>query len=270
MSIVDCFFIDLVENALSGDRIEGRNHPTFSTLFANWPVFKETPLVTVRKTAWKKALVEMEWFLTGNAACPTEIMDWWDGQLNPQGLYRRGYAYQLRYFGGQFDQINHLLQSIRRYPYSRRHILTTWNPEDMSKIAEINENPHTPATCHTSFNQYFVRNGELHGKTYQRSADILLGVPHNWIQQWALLLWIAAQTGLKPGLLGWEAGDAHIYDDPTHLDVARAMVDAPPRRVEPLPELVYHGGPDTAFFADDFEMVGDIPEPVTTLRPKRF
>lgn len=267
MNQADICYQSLIEQVLEyGDLIETRNHPAYSLITSELIAFTQTPLVTVRKTAWKKALREMEWFLSGDPKCPDELIDWWDGQLNPDGMYICGYGHQLRHYGvSAFDQIQHLIEGIKEHPYSRRHVMTTWNPEEMSIITQLNENPKTPTTCHLTLNIYSVRNGFLHANTTQRSADILLGVPHNWIQHYALLLWLAHQTGLKHGMLIWNFVDLHLYDEHSHIEVADAIIGCDLANRTPV-KMVYNGTGD--FKASDFEIVGEIAEPVTTIRPK--
>ena len=256
---------------LHGDTIIGRNGPT-KRLFAPQPVrFQTTPLVTIRKTAWKKAIREMEWFLSGDATCPPELLDWWATQLNPDGQYIEGYSHQFRSFNGTFDQISALIEGIKTHPFSRRHVITTWNPEFMGEICEINDNPNTPTPCHTSFAQFSVSSaGLLSMLSVQRSADMLLGVPHNWIQSWAFLLWLCVQTDYTPGDLTWIFGDAHIYCEESHIEVVTQMRYLLDNTVpSPLhsPRLIYNGKPGDEFKASDFEMVGKIPEPAITIRP---
>jgi len=267
MNQADHYYQSLIQQVLEyGDLIETRNHPAYSLITSDLITFTQTPLVTVCKTALKKALGEMEWFLSGSDQCPAELLDWWDGQLNPTGRYFNGYGSQLRHFGHNgFDQIKNLINGIKDHPHSRRHVITTWNPDDMSRITQINENPKTPTTCHNTLTQAFVRNGKLSLRTYQRSADILLGVKHNWCQTWALLLWLANQTGLQPWLLMWQFGDLHLYDEPSHIEVADAIIGCDLANRTPV-KMVYHGTGD--FKASDFEIVGEIAEPVTTIRPK--
>ncbi len=272
MNQADCHYQSLIEQVLDyGDLIETRNHAAYSLITSDLITFTQTPLVTVRKTAWKKALREMEWFLSGDQKCPDELLDWWDGQLNQFGKYLRGYGDQLIHwqslgsFDTGFNQIKQLITGINEHPYSRRHIITTWNPLDMSLITEFNENPKTPTTCHNTLTQAFVRHGELSLRTYQRSADILLGVPHNFCQTCALLLWLCNQTGLQPGLLMWQFGDLHLYDEPSHIEVADAIIGCDLANRTPV-KMVYNGTGD--FKASDFEIVGEIAEPVTTIRPK--
>jgi thymidylate synthase len=100
--------------------------------------------------------------------------------------------------------------------------MTVWNPAEMASISEVNENPNTPTTCHSTLIQCFVSpGGILHMKHYQRSADMLLGVPHNWIQHWAFMLYLAHHTGLSVGSMYWILGDAHIYDEESHVLAAK-------------------------------------------------
>lgn len=272
MNKIDKRYCQLIKDIyIHGDTLAGRNGTT-KRLFAPQPIrFQTTPLVTVRKTAWKKALREMEWFLSGDATCPTELLDWWITQLNPDGQYIEGYSHQFRSFNGTFDQISALIDGIKTHPYSRRHVITTWNPEFMGEICDINENRNTPTPCHTSFAQFSVSSDSvLSMLTVQRSADMLLGVPHNWIQSWAFLLWLCAQTGYVAGELTWVFGDAHIYCEPSHLEVADKMwyllENTRPNLIN-LPRLVYNGKPGDYFKAGDFEIVGEIPDPIITTRP---
>jgi thymidylate synthase len=221
----------------------------------------------------------MEWFLSGNPVCPPTLLDWWKAQLSELGCYHRGYGEQLRRFAGHcpivFDQISALIEGIRTHPYSRRHVITTWHPGEMSIITELNGNPLTPTTCHTTVAQFFVsREGLLSMHSYQRSADMLLGVPHNWIQSWALLLWLAAHTETIPDKLLWTFGDAHIYQEQSHLEVISQITDPKYLRfscVNAKARLTYTGKVNEVFKpfkADDFEMIGTIPAPISTIRPK--
>lgn len=276
MTKTDTIYQSLIQYILSkGELITSRNGTVKRCFDLPTITFDSTPLVTVRKTAWKKALREMEWFLSGNNTCPNELLDWWTGQLNKDNRYIGGYTDQLSSFlteDGIFDQIAHLIHGIKHHPFSRRHVITTWNPADMHKITRLNLNDKTPTTCHNTLTQFFVSNNHfLSLKTYQRSADMLLGVPHNWIQTWALLLWIANQTDTIPHKMLWTFGDAHIYQEPSHLEVAEGIANLNPKLVDTSPRLALIGGESfisNRFVEHDFIMVGNIPEPIITVRPR--
>lgn len=137
----------------------------------------------------------------------------------------KGYGHQWRNFGaiedeavdvGAFgqrsvlysregiDQIEWVINEIKTNPNSRRMIVTGWNPHE---IEDVDLPP-----CHTLF-QFFVEDGKLSCQLYQRSADILLGVPFN-IASYALLTHlIAAECGLGVGEFVWTGGDIHVYSN---------------------------------------------------------
>lgn len=201
---------------------EGRNAITTRLDLAQCKVIlKEFPVVTVKKTAIKKALTELEWFLSGNNKCPENLLDWWEGQLNPQGRYIGGYTDML---SGKYNQVHERIKSIRSNPNSRRHIITTWDPLTCDNITVLNENPKTPTPCHLSFVQFICEGNRMDMLSYQRSGDILLGVPHNWVQHWALLTYICAHTGHKPRNLIWEGGDIHLYNEKSHIEAIEQIL----------------------------------------------
>lgn len=140
----------------------------------------------------------------------------------------------------------------------------------MANITTTNDNPNTPTTCHNTCTQFFVRQGKLHLKTYQRSADMLLGVPHNWVQTWALLVYMANRTGFKVGTMQWTFGDAHIYNEESHLEVASSFIDFAFTYGGLLAkEIKLEYNPTSLeFLASDFSTIGTISDPKILTRPK--
>ena len=144
------------------------------------------------------------------------------------------------------DQIAQLIESIKSNPDSRRHIVSAWN------VAEIDEMALPP--CHTMF-QFYVANGKLDCKLYQRSADAFLGVPYN-IASYALLTMLIAQVcGLQPGRFIHTFGDAHIYL--SHIDKVNEQLS---RSVDtyPLPDMQINPTITSIdeFTMDDFILTG--------------
>lgn len=263
---------------VAGDDVVTRNHLAISHFDLPNTTFTEFPLVTLKKTAVKKAIKEMEWFMSGQSVCPDNLRDWWRGQLNEFGQLVNGYSWQFRAsscadgYGilREFDQVKFILDGLKNNPNSRRLVISVWNPGEMANITETNGNPNTPTCCHSIVVQFFVRNDKLHMKTYQRSADMLLGVPHNWVQSWAMLLYFAYHSGLEVGSMIWMWGDAHIYQEKTHMAAAQKMLntDAPFGGTVNLcynPKTIEYDMVGVPIFrADDFETIGEIPEPVVT------
>ncbi len=125
---------------------------------------------------------------------------------------------------GEVDQIKQVIEDIKKTPYSRRLIVTAWNPAELDDIVEREGLP----PCHTLF-QFYVNNGKLSVQLYQRSADSFLGVPFN-IASYALLLMMVAQvTGLKPGEFVHTFGDVHIYSN--HMKQVREQLKRKPKRL---------------------------------------
>jgi len=277
--------------------VETRNHSCYCNPFLDNVTFNALPLITVRKTAWKLALTEMEWFMSGDSKCPEKLAKWWAGQLDENGSYQNGYATQFReaiynnekyydfteeeeYMHSWFDQVSYILDGLKHHQHSRRLVMSSWNTGDMANITNTNNNSQTPSTCHGSLVQFFVVNSALHLKQYQRSSDLLLGVPHNFVQYWALLTYFAFHSNLKVGSLTWVFGDAHIYNEESHIEAANQIIKVLMNRnnsgfVEPVElklsynysgELDSFGTPK--FAAADFTIEGEIPKPTVLIKPK--
>lgn len=282
------FFGILEELYIHGEERKTRNSKCMSEFF-NYNKFTSLPLVTVKKTAWKTALKEIEWFLSGEIVCPEGTLrdKWWKGQLGSYNQYDNGYPTQLRRSTmyntrlGEvcFDQIKYLINSLKNHPNSRRHVISAWNTGEMANITETNKNPNTPTTCHMTMIQCFVRNeNKLEMMVYNRSQDVLLGLPHNWVQHWALGLYLAHWSGLDFKKLIEIQGDYHIYDEPTHLDAAREIIDHTYDHVQDIAKPIMTYNPPMCedefgtpkFTATDFRIEGEIPEPIKDFKIKRL
>lgn len=161
------------------------------------------------------------------------------------------YGYQWRHWpdrnGGEIDQLQRAIDTIKNNPTSRRNIISAWNVADIDEMAIAGLPP-----CHTMF-QFNVRSDKLDCQLYQRSADTFLGVPFN-IASYALLTSMIAQvTGLKPGEFVHTFGDAHIYNN--HIDQVNEQLTR-----EPLPLSTLKLNPDVKnifdFRFEDIELVG--------------
>ena len=214
------------------------------------------PLLTTKKLHLKSIILELLWFLRGDTNVKwlqergVSIWNEWadeNGELGPV------YGHQWRHWqspgGGEIDQIAKVVESIRKKPDSRRHIVSAWNPAEVERMAL--------PPCHALF-QFYVANGKLSCQMYQRSADLFLGVPFN-IASYALLTQMMAQvTGLQADEFVLTLGDAHLYLN--HLDQAREQLSRPPR---PLPRIRLN--PEVkdlfAFRYEDFTLEGYEPHP---------
>lgn len=149
------------------------------------------------------------------------------GELGP--IYGKQWTRWLSPAGNEINQIQNIVDLIKKDPTSRRMIVSGWNVGEIQEL--IKDHNHAPPPCHTLF-QFMVINGKLSCQLYQRSADVFLGVPFN-IASYALLTMMMAQvTGLEPGEFIHTFGDVHIYSN--HVEQVKEQLSRDPR---PLPTI---------------------------------
>lgn len=192
------------------------------------------PLVTTKKVHLKSIIHELLWFLKGEtniAYLKENGVSIWDEWANEAGELGPVYGKQWRSWEGKdgkvVDQIQELIDQIKRTPDSRRLIVSAWNVADLPQMALM--------PCHTLF-QFYVANGKLSCQLYQRSADVFLGVPFNIASYALLTLMIAQVCGLQPGDFVHTFGDAHIYTnhfEQVNTQLARAPYPLPTMRLNP-------------------------------------
>jgi thymidylate synthase len=209
------------------------------------------PVMTTKRLHLKSIIHELLWFLSGSTNIKylqdkgVRIWNEWadaDGNLGPV------YGYQWRSWpaadGTHIDQISAVVESLKRNPDSRRHIVSAWNPGEIDKMAL--------PPCHILF-QFYVAGGRLSCQLYQRSADIFLGVPFNIASYALLTLMIAKVTGYKPGEFIHTLGDAHIYLNHTEqvkLQMTREPMPLPVMTLNPAVTDIF------SFTYEDFTLSG--------------
>ncbi|MEL6257696.1 MAG: thymidylate synthase [Pseudomonadota bacterium] len=214
------------------------------------------PLLTTKKLHLKSIIYELLWFLRGDTNVRwlqergVSIWDEWadaDGELGP--VYGRQWRSWAAPDGRVIDQIQGVLDELRRNPQSRRLVVSAWNPADVQDMAL--------PPCHCLF-QFHVGHGRLNCQLYQRSADVFLGVPFNIASYALLTMMMARAVDLEPGDFVHTLGDAHLYLN--HLEQAERQLT---REIRPLPTMTLADG-KTDLFAwdyDDFALSGYDPHP---------
>ena len=195
-----------------------------------FPLSEGFPVLTTKKLHLRSIIYELLWFLRGDTNIKylkDHGVSIWDEWADANGDLGPVYGSQWRSWpdghGGTIDQIANVVRQIKENPYSRRLLVTAWNPTEIEDMAL--------PPCHCLF-QFYVSDGKLSCQLYQRSADIFLGVPFN-IASYALLTMMMAQVcGLEPGDFVHTLGDAHIYKN--HLDQVHLQLSREPR---PLPHM---------------------------------
>ncbi|MCE1188682.1 MAG: thymidylate synthase [Ignavibacteria bacterium] len=263
-------YLDLVKLVIA----EGVRKPTrtgidtISYFSANYRVdlSKGFPLLTTKKMEWKSLLHEVLWYLSGdnhirNLRKHTKI---WDAWADEEGNLETAYGYYWRKFPSavkdqsgnwkvtEVDQIQYVIDEIKRNPYSRRLVVTAWEPGNAtgSKLPP----------CHYTY-AFNVQNRKLNCHLTQRSGDIALGIPFNLAAYAILTQIIAQETGLGLGIFSHTIIDAHIYvaDPGTEMeryDHLKGLHEQLTREPMDLPQLVIAKKPINELTFDDFELVG--------------
>ena len=221
-----------------------------------YPLSEGFPVLTTKKLHLRSIIYELLWFLRGDTNIKylkDHGVSIWDEWADANGDLGPVYGSQWRSWpdghGGTIDQIANVVRQIKENPYSRRLLVTAWNPTEIEDMAL--------PPCHCLF-QFYVSDGKLSCQLYQRSADIFLGVPFN-IASYALLTMMMAQVcGLEPGDFVHTLGDAHIYKnhlDQVHLQLSREPRPLPHMRINPAVKDIF------SFQYEDFTLEDYNPHP---------
>lgn len=281
-------YLALLRQALDhGDQRVDRTGIGTLSLFgasARFDLAQSTPILTTKRVYWKTAVKEMLWFLTGGtnirALLQQNVRIWSDwplaryrretgesigqaqfearivadpefaacwGELGP--VYGKQWRRWVGPDGREFDQIAGVIEMLRSNPSSRRILFHAWN------VAEIDQMSLPP--CHMVY-QFHVAAGRLSCLLFQRSVDLMLGAPFNWVGASALQLMLAQQAGLEPGELVWFGGDVHLYLN--HRVQARTQLEREPRPW-PTMRLVRKPASIDGYTIDDFVVDGYEPHP---------
>lgn len=220
------------------------------------------PLLTTKKMAFKSIKVELEGFIKGKTkkswyqerGC--RIWDeWCSPKIYPNNyeslsnaeqkdVMKAGnelgevYGAQWRNFNGEVDQLKNVIDEIKKGDgiCNRRLVVSAWNPLVMDNMAL--------PPCHVLF-QLTVANDFLNLTWYQRSCDLMIGIPFNIASYGLLLHLIAKETGLLEGQLTGMLNNVHIYEN--HQTGAILQIRREPLK---LPELSTNG--DGGIFEWDY------------------
>ncbi|AGR41435.1 thymidylate synthase [Spiroplasma taiwanense] len=253
-------YLELVNDILkNGEKREDRTNTGTISKFgiqSRYDLRDGFPLITTKKVFFKGIVHEILWFIKGD----TNIKYLIDNGVNiwnewPFEIFKKSkdynnesltefiekirkdnnfakkhgdlgpvYGKQWRNFNG-VDQFAKLINDIKTNPFSRRLIISAWNPAEIETMAL--------PPCHSLFQFYVSKDGYLDLQLYQRSGDIFLGIPFNIASYSLLLTLVALECSLKPRYFIHTIGDGHIYLN--HLDQINIQLSRTPM---PLSKLI--------------------------------
>lgn len=276
-------YLNVMSNILRcGNEREDRTGTGTLSLFApqfRFDISTSLPLLTTKFVPYKTVLKELLFFLKGHTdsmVLEEQGVSIWKANTTRDFLDKRGlldypegdmgpmYGYNWRHFGaeykgcnikpeGGFDQLSNLIHGLRTDPYSRRHMITTFDPSVVHKSVL--------APCHGIVTQFYVSDKKyLSCHVYCRSSDSFLGLPFNIASYAMLTAIIAKMCDMFPLELVISTGDCHIYKN--HIT---QVVEQLKRPSFPFPVFIVSDDVRSKTFdeltLDDFELVGYLHHP---------
>jgi thymidylate synthase len=253
-------YLDLIKYILEhGEKRDDRTGTGTISIFGTqtkYDLREGFPLLTTKKVLFNGVLRELLWFLKGSTNINDDLAEHtpiWNAWADENGELGPIYGYQWRkwpkytlnpntgeYTRSHIDQIQNAIDLIKHNPDSRRIIVSAWNVADLDKMAL--------PPCHLLFH-FYVINGRLDCQLYQRSADMALGVPFNIASYALLMMMIAQECNLTPGIFTHTLGDAHVYLN--HLEGLELQLTRTPG---PLPTVTIAKKPFWELTFEDFQL----------------
>ena len=238
-------YLDIVNNVLEhGQWKETRTGLRALTTFGE--VFRHNmsdgfPLVTTKTMAVKTMWTELEGFIKGIVSkkwYQDRGCNIWNEWSNPLGNSDDDlgpiYGYQWRRFNHvydenddgcltRYDQLQQIIKTLKTNADSRRMVCSAWNPIQINRMAL--------PPCHVLWNVVVIQD-KINLVWHQRSCDLMLGIPFNIASYASLLLLLAKEANLTPGILQGTFADCHIYEN--HTEGAEEQIL---RNPNPLPTV---------------------------------
>ena len=204
-------YIHLLENIINNgsercDRTGVGTRSVFGTQLRFSLANNVMPVLTTKKIFIRGCVEELLFFINGKTntkELEAKGVNIWKGNTTREFLNKRGlldlpegdmgksYSFQWRNFGGKIisgkyndhkkspmdryadgvDQISSAFDLIKNDPYSRKIIVSAWNPKQSNDMAL--------EPCHCLY-QFYVDKGKLSLQWYQRSVDVGLGLPFKY------------------------------------------------------------------------------------------
>jgi len=254
-------YLQLLDEVLrQGEERDTRSMPT-RALFGRSMRFDLRagfPLLTTKKLHWKSIVHELLWIISGSTnirPLTDNGVNIWNEWADDQGELGPVYGKQWRAWqspdGTSVDQLAGLIEGLRSDPFSRRHILSAWNPADLAAMAL--------PPCHLLVQCWVDADGMgLRTQLYQRSADLFLGVPFNIASYSLLTLMLAQLCGMEAREFVWRGGDIHLYQN--QWEVAEQQIERTPGA---LPRVTLNSQIDSidAFRYQDIHLHDYHPQP---------
>ncbi|MBI5392725.1 thymidylate synthase [Candidatus Woesearchaeota archaeon] len=269
-------YLDIIKTVLEKGQIK-ENRTGIDTLsyfgaYYKIDLAKGFPLLTTKKVKFDSILHELLWFLSGethikNLKDKTKIWNAWTSEERNWELGQT-YGYQWTKWDqfikdsatgevriNHINQIQKVIDDLKKNPYSRRMVVSAWNPADFYRQESDPKKTVQPSACHTMFMFFVSPDKKLSCHLTQRSGDLMLGVPFNLASYAILTQMLAQECGYELGEFSHYINDCHIYVN--HIEGAKLQLQREPRE---LPQLRIINKPFWELKFEDFELLNYNPE----------
>lgn len=230
---IDDSYISLVNNIMNnGYDTDNTRMLPMQIIRAN-NIAQSFPVVQHKKLFVKGVWEELLFFLHGYRdvrILQSKGVHIWDANADPayKKLHNKHltdydlgpvYGCQWRNFNGQqcdcnhtswshCDQLQDIVNNIKNHSLSRRLFMSAWNPQQLDEMVL--------PPCHVSYHFIpYIKNGvyTVDLMVYQRSADVMLGLPFNIASSAFMLLLVCTYCDVSAGDVCICIGNAHIYKE---------------------------------------------------------
>lgn len=212
----------------------------------------QIPLLQSKSINWRVPLDELLWFIRGGHNTRTLGSHIWDEWADSDGELGPIYGVQWRGLGAcKVDQLAAVIEGLKTDPFSRRHVVSAWIPDDLDNMALH--------PCPVLFQFNMTKEHQLCCSLYMRSGDMFLGVPFDIFEYGVLTHMVARLVGATPWELSVYIANAHIYN--SHIKAVDEQLSRSYRYE--LPKLIISGNQQSIddFRIDDFDIEGYHPLP---------
>ena len=221
----------------------------------NYDLSNGVPILPIRDQgkAFKGAIGEVVAFINGaqtledleKFGCPKVFWDRWVTKekceifgLPEHNLGEGSYGAVLTAIPGPdgkpFNQVEALIKQLKKAPYLRTHVMTTWYPPlSMGDPDQGSPRKVVVAPCHGNWIQFNVfPDGEMHMQLLQRSADAPVGLMLNLAEWVAFGMMVAYMADLKFTQYTHYLPNPQIYD--IQIESVKGLLLREPRKLPTL------------------------------------
>ena len=214
---MDKEYLALLEKIIyKGKWIEGRNGRTLGIPFHSFTINAKDWALSLRRTYYKgvkgewKTLMDTENPLTNVMQFEANGCPYWrlwakeDGSLN------------LDYYNRLHPQLEDIIEQIKKDPYSRRHVVSLWNHENV-------QSGELSLPCCWYSMVFTVIGGVLNITWVNRSLDVYYGLPADIYLARLFLEHVAKEVNLPFGDINFVASNVHLYEN--QIQAAKELLE---------------------------------------------